>query len=88
MAHARIPLSPGYQVAFSEQIKQQAGMKTAAVGLITNAAQAEAILANEQADLILLAREFLRDPHFPLHAANELGEDLPWPVQYERAKPR
>ncbi|MCX6216999.1 NADPH dehydrogenase NamA [Spirosoma sp.] len=88
VAHARIPLSPGYQVAFSEQIKQQAGLKTAAVGLITNAAQAEAILANEQADLILLAREFLRDPHFPLHAANELGEDLPWPVQYERAKPR
>ncbi|SOD99648.1 NADPH dehydrogenase NamA [Spirosoma fluviale] len=85
---ARIPLSPGYQVPFSEQIKQQTGIKTAAVGLITGAEQAESILANGQADLILLAREFLRDPYFPLHAAHELGEEQAWPVQYERAKPR
>ncbi|GAB4023790.1 NADH:flavin oxidoreductase/NADH oxidase [Spirosoma koreense] len=88
VAHAKIPVSPGYQVPFAERIRQEAGMPTAAVGLITSAEQAESILASGQADLILMAREFLRDPYFALHAARELGDDLPWPVQYERAKPR
>jgi 2,4-dienoyl-CoA reductase-like NADH-dependent reductase (Old Yellow Enzyme family) len=86
--HAAIPNAPGYQVAFAEQIKHEAAMPTGAVGLITSAEQAETILANGQADLIFLAREFLRDPYFPLHAATQLGDDVAWPVQYERAKPR
>ncbi|WP_080057916.1 NADPH dehydrogenase NamA [Spirosoma aerolatum] len=88
VARAKIPVGPGYQVSFAERIKQEAGIKTAAVGLITSAEQAEAILENGQADLILLAREFLRDPYFPLHAARALGDSVDWPVQYERAKPR
>jgi 2,4-dienoyl-CoA reductase-like NADH-dependent reductase (Old Yellow Enzyme family) len=82
----KIPLGPGYQVPFAEKIKKESGMLTAAVGLITTAHQAEEILLKEQADLIVLAREFLRDPYFPLHAAFALQEDLPWPLQYERAK--
>lgn len=86
--NATIPTAPGYQVAFAERIKRETNMLTGAVGLITEATQAEAILANGQADLVLLAREFLRDPYFPLHAATQLGDTIPWPVQYERAKPR
>lgn len=84
--HARIPLKPGYQVAFAEKIKRETGILTGAVGLIISASQAEEILANAQADLILLARQSLRDAYFPLHAAKELGADVKWPVQYERAK--
>jgi 2,4-dienoyl-CoA reductase-like NADH-dependent reductase (Old Yellow Enzyme family) len=83
----RIPVKPGYQVPFAEQIKKETGMLTGAVGLITEAKQAEEILQNGQADLIFLARESLRDPYFPLHAAKELGVDVAWPVQYTRAKP-
>ncbi len=83
---ASIPVGPGYQVLFADQIKRETGLLTGAVGLITTPQQAEAILTNGQADLILLAREFLRDPYFPLHAARELGADISWPVQYERAK--
>ena len=85
---APIPVGPGYQVQFAERIKQETGILTGAVGLITTPAEAEAILANGQADLVLLAREFLREPYFPLFAAHELGVELPWPVQYDRAKPR
>ncbi|MBJ6107931.1 NADH:flavin oxidoreductase/NADH oxidase [Hymenobacter sp. BT523] len=85
---APIPVGPGYQVQFAERIKEEAGIRTGAVGLITNPAEAEAILANGQADLVLLAREFLREPYFPLFAAHELGAEMPWPPQYERAKPR
>ncbi|MCA8832488.1 NADH:flavin oxidoreductase/NADH oxidase [Hymenobacter pini] len=85
---ADIPVGPGYQVQFAEQVRRETGLATGAVGLITEARQAEQILSNGQADVILLARESLRDPHFPLHAAQELGADVPWPVQYERAKPR
>ncbi|MBC8151563.1 MAG: NADPH dehydrogenase NamA [Bacteroidetes bacterium] len=84
---AKIPVEPGYQVVFAERIKQETGLMTAAVGMITSAEQAEAILTNGQADLILLAREFLRDPYFPLHAAHTLGDDVIWPAQYQRAKP-
>ena len=83
---AAIPVGPGYQVLFADQIKRETGLPTGAVGLITTPEQAEAILTNGQADLVLLAREFLRDPYFPLHAARELGEHVTWPVQYERAK--
>ena len=61
-------------------------MPTGAVGIITNAQQAEEILQQQQADLIIIAREFLRDPYFPLHAAKQLGDEIEWPKQYARAK--
>jgi 2,4-dienoyl-CoA reductase-like NADH-dependent reductase (Old Yellow Enzyme family) len=86
--NAKIPVAPNYQVPNAERIKQEVGILTGAVGLITTAEQAEEILAKGQADFILMAREELRDPYFPLHAATTLGENLAWPVQYERAKPR
>jgi 2,4-dienoyl-CoA reductase-like NADH-dependent reductase (Old Yellow Enzyme family) len=82
----RIPLGPGYQVRFAEKIKKETGIPTGAVGLITTAQQAEAIVADGQADLILIARESLRDPYFPLHAAQQLGATITWPNQYLRAK--
>jgi 2,4-dienoyl-CoA reductase-like NADH-dependent reductase (Old Yellow Enzyme family) len=82
----KIILEPLYQVPFSEKIKIESGMLTAAVGLITTAKEAEQILNKGQADLIVIARQFLRDPYFSLHAAKELNVDIPWPVQYERAK--
>lgn len=84
--HQVIPVKPMYQVPFSERIKKEASILTGAVGLITAAKEAEQILKEEKADLIILARQFLRDPYFPLHAAKELGLDIDWPVQYERAK--
>ena len=77
---------PLYQVPFAEKIKKETGILTGAVGMITTAQQAEEILTNQQADLILLARQLLRDPYFPLHAARELNIDIPWPEQYDRAK--
>lgn len=83
---AKIPIGPGYQVPFAEAIRKEAGIATGAVGLITDARQAEAIIAEEKADAVLLARQFLRDPYFPLHAAQELGVDVKWPDQYLRAK--
>ncbi|MFT2007913.1 NADPH dehydrogenase NamA [Pontibacter sp. 13R65] len=85
---AKIPVEPGYQVPFADRIKKETSLLTGAVGLITDAQQAEAIIAEGKADLVLLAREFLRDPYFPLHAAHELKANLDWPLQYERAKPR
>src|SRR6202165_1242874 len=81
----KIPLGPGYQVKFSESSRKQAGIATGAVGLITEAAQAETILVGEQAVLIFLAREMLRDPYWPRRAAKILGEKSKPPVQYERA---
>ncbi|NVO84007.1 NADH:flavin oxidoreductase/NADH oxidase [Hymenobacter terrestris] len=83
---ADIPVGPGYQVQFAEQVRRETGLPTGAVGLITDAQQAEEIVASGKADVILLGRESLRDPYFPLHAAHELGVDVKWPVQYERAK--
>jgi 2,4-dienoyl-CoA reductase-like NADH-dependent reductase (Old Yellow Enzyme family) len=83
----KIPLVPGYQVPFSEKIKQKTGILTGAVGLITNAVQAEEILATNKADLIFIARESLRNPYFSFTAAAELEESIAWPRQYERAKP-
>ncbi len=84
----QIALKPGYQVEFASAIKRETGIATGAVGLITTAKQAEEILENEDADLIFLARELLRNPYFPLHAAIDLEDDIKWPLQYERAKPR
>jgi 2,4-dienoyl-CoA reductase-like NADH-dependent reductase (Old Yellow Enzyme family) len=83
---AKIPVAPGFQVPFAAGVRQQAGIATGAVGLITEPAQAEQILADEQADAIFLARELLRDPYWPLHAAKALGVDIEWPNQYARAK--
>jgi len=82
----KIPVGPLYQTSFAERIKREAGIMTGAVGLITTYQQAENIIAGEQADLIFLARQLLREPYFPLHAAKELGVDIAWPIQYERAK--
>ena len=82
---AKIPVAPGYQVPFSEAIRKT-GILTGAVGFITTAVQAESILQEEKADLVLLARELLRNPYFALNAARDLGEDVEWPVQYLRAK--
>lgn len=84
----QIPLKPGYQVEFAAAIKKEADIKTGAVGLITDENQAEEILQNGEADLIFMARELLRNPYFPLDAAFKLGNDVKWPAQYERAKPR
>ena len=82
----KITVSPLYQVPLSEKIKKETGILTGTVGMITTAHQCEEILEKNQADLVLLARQFLRDPYFPLHAARELNEDLQWPDQYDRAK--
>ena len=81
----KITLGPGYQVEFAERIRREAGIATGAVGMITEAAQAEAIMREGQADVVLLAREFLRNPYWPIHASEELGGRISWPVQYERA---
>ncbi len=86
IATARIPLQPGYQVPFAEQIKREAEIATGAVGLITEAQQANDITEQGQANLILLARELLRDPYWPLHAAHALHYDVEWLPQYVRAK--
>lgn len=83
---AKIPAAPGYQVPFAARIKKETGILTGAVGLITEAVQAEEILEENKADMIVMARALLRDPYFPLHAAKALNHDLDWPVQYRRAK--
>jgi 2,4-dienoyl-CoA reductase-like NADH-dependent reductase (Old Yellow Enzyme family) len=83
---AKIPAAPGYQVPFAQAIREHAHIPTGAVGLITDPHHAEQILAQGHADLILLARALLNNPHWPLHAAKTLGVDLPWPNQYARAK--
>jgi 2,4-dienoyl-CoA reductase-like NADH-dependent reductase (Old Yellow Enzyme family) len=84
----QIPLGPGYQVPFAEAVRRDAGIATGAVGLITEPRQAEEIVAGGAADVVVLARALLRDPYWPLRAADELGVEVPWPVQYERAKIR
>lgn len=85
-AHQRISVGPGYQVPFAARVRREGRIATAAVGLITDAHQAEAIVANGDADLVLLARELLRNPRWPLEAAHALGEPGPWPNQYVRAR--
>ncbi|MEJ7681142.1 MAG: oxidoreductase [Segetibacter sp.] len=84
--NAKITVGPGYQVQFAEAIKKKAGILTGAVGIITKPEQAEEIISSGKADVVIMAREFLRNPYFPLHAAKALGADVKWPVQYERAK--
>ena len=85
---AKVPAGPGFQVPFAQAIRQAVGIATGAVGLITEPGQAEQIVATGQADAVLLARELLRDPYWPLHAAQKLGADIDyWPKQYLRAKP-
>jgi len=84
--HQKIPLGPGYQVAFAERIKNETGILTGAVGLITGVQQAEDILQKGQADLILIARQSLWDPYFALNAANLFGDKHEWPLQYLREK--
>ncbi len=83
--HAKIPAGPGYQVPFAARIRREAGIHTATVGMITDARQAEDILQRGDADLIEMAREFLRDPYFPRRAAKELGAAVRVPEQYARA---
>ncbi len=85
LAKVRIPVAPGFQVPFAARIRQEAGIATGAVGLITAPAQAQQIIASGQADIVLLARELLRDPYWPYHAAKTLGHDMPAPQQYQRA---
>ena len=82
---AKIPVGPGYQVQFAEQIKRDTGVLTGAVGLITDPQQADGIIREGKADLVLLARELLRDPYWPRRAAKELGAEIAAPVQYGRA---
>lgn len=84
---ARIPAGPGFQTPFAAAIRQEAGIAVGAVGLITAPEQAEQIVATGLADAVFLARELLRDPYWPLHAARKLGVEVPWPLQYERARP-
>jgi 2,4-dienoyl-CoA reductase-like NADH-dependent reductase (Old Yellow Enzyme family) len=83
---ARVPVGPGYQTPFAEQIRREAKIKTGAVGMIRAPEQAEQILRSGQADVVILARQMLRDPYWPLTAARALGVQVPWPVQYERAR--
>ena len=88
-ANAEIPVGPGYQTRFAESIRKASGIATGTVGMITEPAQAQHILRTGQADLILLARELLRDPYWPLHADDDLGgKQATWPAQYQRATHR
>ena len=85
-AHQQIPVGPAYQLPFASRIKRETGILTGTVGMITNSVQAETILVNGDADMIIMAREILRNPYFPLEAARDLKDTVAWPVQYERAK--
>jgi 2,4-dienoyl-CoA reductase-like NADH-dependent reductase (Old Yellow Enzyme family) len=86
VSNAKITAGPSYQVPFAEAVRRNTKMQTGAVGIIVTGAQAEEIISSGKADLVFLAREFLRDAYFPMHAAQELGAELLWPKQYERAK--
>src|SRR3954471_10239702 len=85
--NAKITIGPGYQVPFAERIRTEAAIATGAVGMITTAAQADEIIRAGRADLVLMAREMLRDPSFSAHAAQQFGVPFPWPIQYLRAAP-
>lgn len=86
VSHQQITLGPNYQVPFAERIKKETGILTGAVGLITESSQSESIIATGKADLVLIARESLRNPNLALDFAKELNADIQWPIQYERAK--
>jgi 2,4-dienoyl-CoA reductase-like NADH-dependent reductase (Old Yellow Enzyme family) len=83
----KIPIGPGYQVPFARAIREGAQVATGAVGMITQPSQANEIISSGSADAVFLARELIRDPNWPLHAARAVGVDVPWPLQHERAKP-
>jgi 2,4-dienoyl-CoA reductase-like NADH-dependent reductase (Old Yellow Enzyme family) len=83
---APVPVGPGYQVPFSDRIRNEAKIPTSAVGLITEAAQAEEIIASGKADAVMMAREMLRNPRWPLAAAKLLGAEVAWPVQLLRGQ--
>jgi 2,4-dienoyl-CoA reductase-like NADH-dependent reductase (Old Yellow Enzyme family) len=87
VSDARVPLAPGYQVPFAARVRREAGVATGAVGLITTPEQADAIVREGEADCVLLARQLLREPYWPMHAAQALGAKLTWPAQYLRAAP-
>ncbi|MBJ6762876.1 NADH:flavin oxidoreductase/NADH oxidase [Myxococcaceae bacterium JPH2] len=82
----KVPVGPGYQTPLAERVRRDAGVLTGAVGMIRSAMQAEHVLRTGQADVVILARELLRDPYWPLRAARQLKEDVAWPPQYARAK--
>ena len=82
-----MPVGPGYQTPFAEQIRREANILTGAVGMITSPTQAQHIIGTGQADAVIIARELLRDPYWPLRAAHELGQSISWPVQYLRSAP-
>ncbi len=84
---AQIPAAPNFQAPFATEIRKQTGIATGAVGLITEPHQAEEIVSNGLADVVLMAREFLRSPYWPLHAARRLNAEVAWPRQYLRARP-
>ena len=84
--NANIPVAPGFQIPFASVVREQVEIATGAVGLITRASQANEIVEQNQAHVVLLAREMLRDPYWPMHAAQQLGIDIQWPMQYLRAK--
>ena len=86
MPRVHIPEGPGYLTPFAAAVRREASIATGAVGFITEPAQAEQIVATGLADAVFLARQMLRDPYWPIHAARMLGVDLPWPVQYARAR--
>lgn len=86
LPHVRIPVGPGYQVTFAERIRKEAQIPTGAVGMITSPEQADTIIRSGQADIVLLARQMLRNPYWPLHAARTLGHEQAWPPQYQRAR--
>jgi 2,4-dienoyl-CoA reductase-like NADH-dependent reductase (Old Yellow Enzyme family) len=86
VTHAKVPIGPGYQTPFASEIRQRASIATGAVGMITSPVQAEHIVSTGQADAVFLGRQLLRDPYFPLRAARELGAQVSWPDQYERAR--
>lgn len=85
--HAKIPLGAGYQVPFANAVRRHANIASGAVGMITEPMQADQIIRDGEADLVIMAREFLRDPYWPLHAAAALHQEITWPLQYQRAKP-
>ena len=86
VAGVRIPIGPMYQTPFAERIRKDTGVATGTVGMITSAEEAEGIISGGSADVVLLAREMLRDPYFALHAAKTLNAEVRWPEQYLRAK--
>jgi 2,4-dienoyl-CoA reductase-like NADH-dependent reductase (Old Yellow Enzyme family) len=86
--HAKIPVAPGFQVPFAARLRSEVAIPTAAVGLITQPAQAESIVAGGEADMVLVARAVLHDPYWPVHAAEALGVEASWPKQYLRGAPR